>query len=192
MVFVYSPLHEYLWACSGILNNKKYSREEEMVEEKEEMQQEKPSEKKPKKGKLKLLIILIVALTVLGGGGFFAYTKFFSHKSGSSAEAGDAVADEESALFSLTPFVLNLTNRGRFLKVTMNLELTDKKYEAMAKEKIAPIRDAIITLISSKTAESISTPEGKFQMKDELLMRANAAVGKDVFKNVYFTEFVMQ
>jgi flagellar basal body-associated protein FliL len=29
-------------------------------------------------------------------------------------------------------------------------------------------------------------------LKDELLMRANAAAGKDIFKNVIFTDFVMQ
>jgi len=53
-------------------------------------------------------------------------------------------------------------------------------------------RDAIITLVSSKSAEAVSSPEGKLQLKDELLLRANQSVGKDVFKNLYFTEFVMQ
>ncbi len=172
-------------------------RRKEMAEEKEETQQEEGTEeeapKKKKKGKLKLLIMIILVLALGGGGGFFAYTKFFSHpKTAEANKDEEAIQEEQPALFNLDPFVVNLTDRGRFLKVSMKLELIDKKYATLAEEKTPHIRDAIITLISSKTAESISTPEGKFQLKDELLMRANASVGKDVFKNVYFTEFVMQ
>ncbi len=167
-----------------------------MAEEKEGTQQEEGTEEeapKKKKGKSKLLIIIILVLALGGGGGFFAYTKFFSHPKEAEADKEEETSKEElPALFNLDPFVVNLTDRGRFLKVTMKLELIDKKYETVAEEKTPHIRDAIITLISSKTAESISTPEGKFQLNDELLMRANASVGKDVFKNIYFTEFVMQ
>ncbi len=167
-------------------------------EERDESVEEEAAEKPPeKKGRLKLIIIAVAALALIGGGGFFAYTKFLGGTGGK--EETKVVPIEESdpnteqpALFSLAPFVVNLADRGRFLKVTMNFEMTDIKYEELVKEKTPHIRDAVITLISSKTADSIATPEGKFQLKDELLMRANAAVGTDVFKNVYFTDFVMQ
>jgi len=48
--------------------------------------------------------------------------------------------------------------------------------------------------VSSKSLNSISSPEGKFQLKDEVLFRANQIMGmdKDIFKNLFFTEFVMQ
>ncbi|RMG01460.1 MAG: DUF4366 domain-containing protein [Nitrospirae bacterium] len=166
-----------------------------MAEEKEETQQEEgAAEEAPKKkGKSKMLIIIVLALVILGGGGAFAYLKFFSHpKEAEAKKEEEVVKEEQPVLFDLDPFVVNLTDRGRFLKVTMKLELVDQKYQPLAEEKVPHIRDAVITLISSKTAESISTPEGKFQLKDELLMRANASIGKDVFKNIYFTEFVMQ
>jgi flagellar FliL protein len=88
--------------------------------------------------------------------------------------------------------VLNLSERGRFLKVTMQFELTSAANQALVAEKTPQLRDAIITLVSSKSVEAVSSPEGKFQLKDELLLRANQAMGKDVFKNLYFTEFVMQ
>jgi len=167
----------------------------EMADEEKQQQEGEEEESKPKKkGKSKLLIIIIAAVVLLGGGGFFAYTKFFAKPKPAEAEQQQQqqVKEEQPVLFALDPFVVNLSERGRFLKCTMQLELIDKSYEDLAKEKTPPIRDAIITLISSKTADSITTPEGKFQLKDEILMRANAAVGKDIFKNVYFTEFVMQ
>ncbi|NOZ25377.1 MAG: flagellar basal body protein FliL [Nitrospirae bacterium] len=166
--------------------------EEERDEQVEEESAEKPPQKK--KGKLKLIVIAVAALVLIGGGGFFAYSKFMVEKPETKVvPIGENDPNtEQPALFSLAPFVVNLADRGRFLKITMNFEMTDIKYEELVKEKTPHIRDAVITLISSKTAESIATPEGKFQLKDELLMRANAAVGKDVFKNVYFTDFVMQ
>ncbi len=166
-----------------------------MAEEKEEKQEEESGEKKPeKKGKLKLIIVAVIAIALLGGGGFFAYSMFLGKKSETKAVPikGDTLNEEQPALFPLTPFVVNLADRGRFLKVTIKLEMTDIKYEELVKERTPHLRDTVITLLSSKTAESISTPEGKFQLKDELLMRANAAVGRDVFKNIYFTDFVMQ
>ncbi|GMT47642.1 MAG: flagellar basal body-associated protein FliL [bacterium] len=166
-----------------------------MADEKEEKQEEEPGEKKPeKKGKLKLIIVAVIAIALLGGGGFFAYSMFLGRKAETKAVPlnGDNLNSEQPALFPLAPFVVNLADRGRFLKVTIKLEMTDIKYEELVKERTPHLRDTVITLLSSKTAESISTPEGKFQLKDELLMRANAAAGRDVFKNIYFTDFVMQ
>ncbi|HHN65537.1 MAG TPA: DUF4366 domain-containing protein [Nitrospirae bacterium] len=165
-----------------------------MAEEKEEVQDK--QEEPKKKGKSKLLIIVALVLILGGAGGFFAYTKFIAPKGEAKTEEvkkeADLVQEEEPLLFSLEPFVVNLSDRGRFLKVSLKLELIDKRYEKLAEARVPQIRDAIITLISSKSAESISTPEGKFQLKDELLMRANTATGRDIFKNVYFTDFVMQ
>ncbi len=169
-----------------------------MAEEKEERLEEETEEdqaaEKGGKGKLKLVIIAVVVLALLGGGGFFAYSKFLGKEAESKVvpEKEHDLNAEQPALFPLAPFVVNLADRGRFLKVTMKFEITDVKYEELIKERTPHLRDAVITLLSSKTAESVSTPEGKFQLKDELLMRANAAVGKDVFKNIYFTDFVMQ
>ncbi len=165
-------------------------------EERDETQQEGTEEGAKKKGKGKLIIIIVVALAVLGGGGFFAYSKFLAPKKESASEEAkkkeDIILEEQPMLFDLQPFVVNLADRGRFLKITIKLELIDQKYEKLAEARVPQIRDAIITLISSKSADSLSTPEGKFQLKDELLMRANSATGRDIFKNVYFTDFVMQ
>jgi len=74
----------------------------------------------------------------------------------------------------------------------MQLEIIDAENGALVEDRIPQLRDAIITLLSSKSAESVSSPEGKLQLKDELLLRTNQAIGKNIVKNLYFTEFVMQ
>lgn len=165
-----------------------------MADEINEEASEQPQKKEAKKGgKKKLIIIAAVALIVLIGGGFFGYTMFFSgkNKSGDSQQKAEK-SKTKTAMMPLEPFILNLAEHGRFLKLTMQLELNDAATQPTVTERIPQLRDAIITLVSSKSAESLSSPEGKFLLKDEILLRANQAIGKDVFKNLYFTEFVMQ
>lgn len=160
-----------------------------MAEEKDSAPEQEQT-KKP--GNKKSLLIVTVILVIALAGGAAAYIAFFS--SGQSHEAGkESKKALKPALIALDPFVLNLAEHGRFLKVSMQLEIEDSSQQALVNEKIPQLRDAIITLVSSKSAESVSSPEGKFQLKDELLLRANQAVGGGVvFKNLYFTEFVMQ
>jgi flagellar FliL protein len=61
-----------------------------------------------------------------------------------------------------------------------------------AKTKTPQIRDAIITLLTSKTSDALISPEGKLQLKDEINIRINQVLGENSVKNVYLTDFVMQ
>lgn len=157
---------------------------------------EQPQKKAVKKGlgkkKLMIIIIIVVAILALIGGGVLAYTMFFSGKDKSADAKKEEKSKAKTAMMPMEPFILNLAEHGRFLKLTMQFELSDVAAQPAATEKIPQLRDAIITLVSSKSAESLSIPEGKFLLKDEILMRTNQAMGRDVFKNIYFTEFVMQ
>jgi flagellar FliL protein len=163
-----------------------------MAEEKEDAQSEEEKEVKPKKSSKGLFLIigiLVIALAVAAVG----YVFLFSVKAAEHQEAKkEEKRETKSVLIALDSFVLNLAEQGRFLKVTMQFEIADAANQQLMADKTPQLRDAIITLVSSKSAESLSSPEGKFQLKDELLLRANQAVGRDIYKNLYFTEFVMQ
>lgn len=143
-----------------------------------------------KLGSKKMVIIIALAAVLAIAGGFFTYTQLIAK--GKAGESNKKEETKKTALIPLDPFVVNLAEQGRFLKVTMQLELSDATTQPIAMEKVPQLRDAIITLISSKSAEALSSPEGKIQLKDELLLRINQAAGKELFKNIYFTEFVMQ
>ena len=97
-------------------------------------------------------------------------------------------------MFALDPFVVNLGDQGatKFLKVSMQLELSSPAILESAKGKTPQIRDAVINLLTSKTSDSLMSPEGKLQLKDEINMMANQILGNNTVKNVYLTEFVMQ
>jgi flagellar FliL protein len=186
------------WSGHGICIEHLQEKEDVMAEEKDEApssEEEKPTRVK-KSNKSLFLIIGIIVLALAGG--VIAYMLLAGGKADTKGEAKteakkhEEKKDAKSTLMPLDAFVLNLAEQGRFLKVTMQFELVDAPSELLVKEKTPQLRDAIITLMSSKSAESVSSPEGKLQLKDELLLRANQAVGKDVIKNLFFTEFVMQ
>lgn len=166
-----------------------------MAEEKDEAQPEEGTEKKTKKSNKNLFLIIGIIVLALAGG-VVAYKMFAGGKGGSheskSEENGKEKKEVKTALIALDSFVLNLAEQGRFLKVTMQYELADAANQTLVTDKMPQLRDAIITLMSSKSAESVASLEGKLQLKDELLLRGNQAMGKDIFKNLFFTEFVMQ
>lgn len=162
-----------------------------MADEKKEIQDEQPEV--PEKKTSKAILIIVVAISiVLGAGGFVGYKLL----KGMAEEAGpeERMHDEKTSIIALDPFVLKLADRGRYLKVAIQFVVTDMSLQTDVKAKTPQLRDTIITLVSSKSLNSISSPEGKFQLKDEVLFSANQIMGmdKEVFKNLYFTEFVMQ
>jgi flagellar protein FliL len=159
----------------------------------DEMEEGSPgAEKAPSKGLgMKMMIILGGLILVLCAGGYFGYTLLFMEK-GKAEKVQDKKAKEKMVLFSMDPFVLNLSDPNRHLKVAVQFELLREEDELKVKEKGPKLRDTLIMLFSSKTTDSVSSAEGKFQLKDEILLRANQAMDREVFKNVYFTDFVMQ
>ena len=171
-----------------------------MAEEKElgveGTEEEGASEKEGGKKKSGLLLIVgLVALVALGGGGYFAYTTFISKGKGNTEHSAAEAEKKEAAkvvLFSMDPFVVNLSEPGRYLKVTMQFELSGEVDEKFIPEKMPILRDIIITLIGNQTYEYAASSEGKIQLKEDILLRANRVFGKEVFRNLYFTEFVMQ
>jgi flagellar FliL protein len=98
----------------------------------------------------------------------------------------------ETPIFQLEPFITNIGDRNRFLKLSISIELSSPAMAEKAKAKTGAIRDTIIMLITSKTPDAISSSEGKQQLKDELLTRLNQILGEGSVKNIYFTDFVMQ
>ncbi|MBF0556764.1 MAG: flagellar basal body-associated FliL family protein [Nitrospirae bacterium] len=164
-----------------------------MTEEPEEVEQIKVQKKSLS---IKQILIFGGIILVLAGGGFFSYNKFFArHDEGKDSPKEVEHKDKKSAeqiLVALEPLIVNLTDKNRFMKISLQLEVTDKKYEELLKEKMPLLRDAIIMLITSKSFEAISGPDGKMQLKDEMLSRLNQALGKEIIINVYFTELMVQ
>ena len=163
-----------------------------MAEEKDDVEVQSTEGTGKNNGNKTLIIIIVAVCIVLGAGGLLGF-KLLASKGGEEEVKKEEV-HVKTSIISLDPFVLNLSDRGRYLKVTIQFEVSDDTLQEAVTVKTPQLRDTIITLVSSKSLSSISSPEGKFQLKDELLFRANRIMGmeKDVIKNLYFSEFVMQ
>jgi len=156
--------------------------------EKEDVQEK---EMPKKKGKNLLLIIVIAVVATAGGIGAFV---FFSKHGEDKVATKETKQVEIGAMFALEPFVVNLSDPAgaRFLKVSLHLELSGPAVAEMAKARTPQIRDAVITLLTSKTSGELIHPEGKLQLKDEINIRINQVLGENAVRDVYLTDFVMQ
>lgn len=162
---------------------------------------------------IKLLIMVVAAALVAGLGGAFIIVKFMGghnsggeaadeHKAEASSKSdghGDASGKQTAGaapgiMFDLDPFIVNLADAPdiRYLKLTMKLELENEGVATNLSSRIPQLRDTVLVLLSSKDSTTIRTPQGKFQLRDEVTQRINGLLPKPGVKTAYFTDFVVQ
>lgn len=177
----------------------------------------KPSGKNPfvKKRLLLILVLGVVLLGIFAGAGFF----FFR---GSPEEAtlanGTSVTQENKApgepgepgdpgdpgqieeivfedIIALAPFEripLKRNSAMGLINLNISLELMDRRY----RKQVYSMQDRIRKIIMGQVREmrwlELRTPEGKIQLKYELLKRINSIFPKVVVRNIYFTNLIMQ
>jgi flagellar FliL protein len=170
-----------------------------MAEDRETPQKQKArkaEEAEPKRaprGKLAAKLIgAALAVALLGGGSLMAWRHF-----GPSQQAAEASAEPAEVLgqtYRLEQFVVNLVDPlgRRYLKVQLELEMENPQAVQEAGRRNAQIRDSIITLLSSKSYGDIDSPEGKLQLRREIIARVNQFLHHGKAINAYFTDFVIQ
>jgi flagellar FliL protein len=134
--------------------------------------------------------ILVLLLALLGGGSYVGYTKFFKPPGADAkqAEVAKTVSQEMGS------FLVNLSDPGgkRYLKIAMQLELSDQKASEEINNRNAEVRDMILMILSGKEFSEIATPVGKTILKRELLSKMNKMLRDGQVKEIYFSEFLVQ
>ena len=97
-------------------------------------------------------------------------------------------------VYPMDPFLVNLADQGRprFLKVVIQLELDADPVSAELDALKPKVRDALLTLLSSKGSADLVTVADKERLRNEILHRLNAFLSAGRVVEVYFTEFVVQ
>ena len=97
-------------------------------------------------------------------------------------------------IFSLGSFVVNLKASGgnRFLKVVIELELSQTALKEELKQRTYEIRDLVIVYLSGKSIDDVQTSEGKISLRNGIIKRINQRLKTGKIKNLYFTEFIVQ
>ena len=110
------------------------------------------------------------------------------------AEGGKEGAAATTNIYPLDPFIVNIYDGQelRYLKVKVELEMVGQGVKPELDARLAPIRDAILVLLSTKTLQEIQDIQGKTQLKDEILGAINKHIPPGKIAKVYFTDFVVQ
>ena len=166
-----------------------------------------------KKGGGNILLIVIVALlaTLVIGGAAAAYFMLNDDKeviddanqaaktapvAKSRTKTTSRVTDYSKIgpMYPMDQFIVNLYNEGssRYLKTTINFELSSEELSAEMDKKKPLIRDIVIKTLSAKTYEEISTIKGKENLKDEIVSKVNQVLTDGQVNNLFFTDFVIQ
>jgi flagellar protein FliL len=161
----------------------------------------------PPKDNKKVMIIgaAIVALAILGaaamvmlGGKGGSKTAQASTKVEEKAEGhGEGKEGKEGAVSSsypLEPFIVNIYDGQeiRYLKLKVEFELSNPQAKSELDAKVAPLRDAILILLTTKTMQEIQDLQGKTLLREQILGAVNKIVPPGKVSKVYFTDFVVQ
>jgi flagellar FliL protein len=168
-----------------------------------------------KKGKLVIIIALVAVLVLAGGGAavFFLTSKPASEKQakgdhgdeeaaageGEEGEEGDDSGheDEHPPIYEkLETFTVNLADQESYLQTEIQLQCADSKIQTRVKAHMPEVRDVLIRLLSSKTAEELAQPDGKAKLSADVQKAVNDVLGikkkSKGIKKVLFAAFIIQ
>ena len=171
-------------------------------------------ENQGKKGNgLVLIIIIVILLLLLVVGGLLAFLLMGGNEENAQAQTAQVQTEQVQAaapkntagkrsndyinmgpVYPLDQFIVNLLSESgsRYLKTKVDLELSAETLTPEIDKKKPLIRDIIVSTLSSKTYEEVSTQKGKNRLKDEIVDRLNEVLADGHIKNIYFTDFVVQ
>ncbi|MGX7393769.1 flagellar basal body-associated FliL family protein [Carnobacterium mobile] len=154
----------------------------------------KTEDKKEKQGTKRLLIIVaILGAIVIGAVVSFGVT------SGKAAEIIEGLSKKEvvETTVPLEEFLINLapekSGRGNYLKIELSVYSTEKDAEEEINKNIPQIRDAVINVLRTKSADSVfQKEEDSLVLKKELISQINKTLDEPLISDVFITNIVMQ
>lgn len=152
----------------------------------------------------KKLIIIIAAVfllfTGMVGAGFFVLWQKMSATLATATQSTQEEKKEEEPtdklgpLYSLSTLIVNLSDDGgkRYLRTTLELELSVPEVSEEIVNRLPQIKDTILIILSTKKFNDVNSMEGKIRLRDEIIEKVNTLLTKGQLTNIFFTEFVIQ
>ena len=153
----------------------------------------------PAKSKMLVIVLCsVLAAGAAGGAVFFTSAK----QGGEEHAAAEAVSEVKTpAIYSKfdPPFVVNFENKGmmRFLQVSIEVMTRDPATAELLKQHDPKLRNDLLMLLGGQTLETLSSREGKEQLRTQSLKAVADIIAAEGGKaesveQLYFTSFVMQ
>jgi flagellar FliL protein len=147
-------------------------------------------------GKKKLIIIAaagLVVLLLLGGAAGAYFMGFFG--GGKKVEEVKPAEPPKTTYLPLPDLLVNLSSAGRrnnFIKLKITLELAKPEDEGRVKAMQPRIVDNFQTYLRDLRVEDLQGAQGLMRLREELLLRINAAVAPAKVTDILFQEMLVQ
>lgn len=164
-----------------------------MAEERNKKQD--PASAATRRSSKSTLLLLILFAVGIGGGSVW----YLQQRGHAAAASSSATSGAPRYIVHLEGFTVNLADpeQTHFLRATIDLGI-DRLPDGADKEKPAQslpvprIRDAMLSVLTVCKADDLLTPEGKGQLKKNLIDALNKSVPEIGVREIYFTEFLVQ
>lgn len=146
----------------------------------------------------KLVLFIILPLLLVGGGGTAAYVMGLFDQLlgvGAAKETHEAVEAGPSVYYELPEMLINLNSTGKksnFLKITVSLELDDAESVKAVEAVLPRIIDSFQVYLRELRIDDLRGSAGLYRLREELLLRVNAAVDPVKVRDVLFREMLVQ
>ena len=159
-------------------------------------------EAKPREGGMsgkKLVLFILLPLVLVLGGATGAYVAgALDPLLGTAEDQGEAAAQGKAApavFYDLPEMLVNLNGGGRktsYLKISVSLELEDAGTLEYVDQVLPRIVDHFQVYLRELRIEDLNGSAGLQRLREELLLRVNAATQPAVVKDVLFKEMLIQ
>jgi len=151
-------------------------------------------------GRKKLILFVaapVLALILIGAGLYFTgmLGGLFGSSAAATAEAAKAKPVKPPAFFDIPELLVNINSGGKragFLKISVSLELEDGASVPQVQAVLPRILDNFQTYLRELRVEDLKGSAGLYRLREELLIRVNAAVAPAKVTDVLFKEMLVQ
>ena len=172
---------------------------------------------KPAESKTPLIVAGLNSLAILACLGMLAYTKIIYQRpiiveSTARKEIDAQLSNPDTASTStvkiIEPFTVNIKTepdrvlgdegptqlRGKlhYATVGMALEIRNSDDKNSLESTNAIFMDKVLTLLGTKTFQQLSTVQGRYLLRTEIMDIANGLTSDGFVRNIFFTHFVVQ
>jgi len=157
-----------------------------------------PEEKESFRGRnIKVLLFSVAAIVLIGSvvaAGL--YLGWISFPGSSSAEKMEVVppAAAIGPMLKISPLIINLKEEGgrHYIKTTIILEIGQPEWLEEVRSRVPLLTDLAILTLGDKQLKELQDAEAKENLKKELLIKINQALGSPKVAQIYFDEFLFQ
>lgn len=151
----------------------------------------------PRFGRKKLILFIaapLLAMLLIGAGLYF--TGMLDRFIGTKSEAHEEkAAPKQTVFYDLPELLVNLNGNGRktsFLKMSISLELENQVDVARLQSVMPRIIDNFQVYLRELRIEDLRGSGGMYRLREELLLRVNAAAAPAKIVDVLFKEMLVQ